>query len=338
MRKDYEWYDLSRYRTELYGVAILWIMLFHFKGTYPVWAKAFLSFGNMGVELFLFASGVSLCFAMQKKEPLSVFYRRRFLRLLVPVIVICSWEWIPMLLKGKISFPVLLSRWTSLDFWLTGRQQTWFISFLLVAYLLYPLIYRFLYGGGGNPSVRGAFLMAGAVAAALIIRRYAPAYYDKTEIALTRFPVFLLGCAAGKTVYEKKTVKDGKPWMIPVLALTALASVAVMGLKLVGDGMPRRYFYLIPGVALSLLVPALVSLLRSPLKLLWTALRALGERSLELYLLHVMLMLAACVLLSFPAHFIVGKLSGLLGGGKRREPEPSGDPGPGAEPDDPQTP
>lgn len=361
MSRDYEWYDLSRCRSEVYGIGILWIMLFHFKGTYPVWAKAVLSFGNMGVELFLFASGVSLYFTMQKKEPLSVYYGRRLLRLLLPVILICSWQFVPSFVKGKIGILGLLSRWTALQFWLTGQQQIWFVSFLLVAYLLYPFFYSYLYENGGNPALRTLVLAAGSAAFAMIVRKTAPSYYELTETALTRFPVFILGCAAGKAVYEKKTVKNGKVPIIVCLALITAASFAVMGLKLV-TGTVRRYFYLIPGVALSLLLPALVSLLRTALKHLWAAMRYLGDRSLELYLLHIMLnnhllknvsfydrqnvlhyylLLAVCVLLAWPAHAVVGWLRKLLTGSPGSEhgagPQRPGGPAPEAELQAPET-
>ncbi len=346
MKKDYEWYDLSRYRSELYGFSILWIMLFHFKGTYPVWAKAFLGFGNMGVELFLFASGVSLYFAMEKKPTLSAYYGRRLTRLLLPVVLICSWQFVPAFLNGKLTVPALLTRWTSLHFWFTGKQQTWFVSFLLAAYLLYPYFHAFLFQEGGNLFLRTAALTAGSLLFNVLLKDSAPKYYGLTEIALTRFPVFILGCAAGRAVHEKKTVPGGKPWMLPCLAAVTAASFAAMGLKLVVDP-ARRYFYVVPGVALSLLLPGVFSLLDTGNPVtgaLLKALRYMGDRSLELYLLHIMLanhllknkswfdrtdvkqyylMLAACLLLAWPAHWIAGKLRGLLsGGGKGRGEKP----------------
>ena len=60
--------QLSAYRNEIYGASILWIMLFHgylveveyFKNV-PVlkYLGFFLDCGNMGVEIFLFMSGIT---------------------------------------------------------------------------------------------------------------------------------------------------------------------------------------------------------------------------------------------------------------------------------------
>ena len=112
MQTNYRWENLSRYRQELYGFSILWIMLFHFDGRYPAWADAVLGYGNMGVELFLFASGFSLYFTMQKKPTLSSYCGRRLLRALLPVFVINSWRWLYLFVNGRIGVSRLLSCWT----------------------------------------------------------------------------------------------------------------------------------------------------------------------------------------------------------------------------------
>lgn len=331
MKTNYRWENLSLYRQEMYGISILWIMLFHFDGQYPLWAKTVLGYGNMGVELFLFASGFSLYFTMQKKPTLSEYYSRRLLRALLPVFVINSWRWLYLFVKGRIGVSRLLSCWTCLNFWISGQQQIWFISFLLLVYLLYPYIYSFLYERKGGPWLRDLLLMLASVVLVLVIWKQAPAYYDKTEIALTRFPIFILGCAFGRTVKEKRTTRNGG-WMLLGLGCVLVASFFLLNLKL-RQGMLRRYFYLIPGFALSVLLPAFFAWMRSKWEKSGRVLRWLGARSLELYLLHILfgktlmpttsfydrtnvvhyyVMLAACLLLSWPAHWIVEKLRGLI--------------------------
>lgn len=69
---------ISKYRNEIYGFSIIWIVLFHgaainnvdysfgFSVLYPL--QAFLSIGNVGVDIFLFLSGVCLYFFVCKKQ------------------------------------------------------------------------------------------------------------------------------------------------------------------------------------------------------------------------------------------------------------------------------
>ena len=64
--------DISVYKNEIYGVAIIWIMLFHamdilelsYSKSFPVLAIVdnIIGYGNMGVEVFLLCSGICLYF------------------------------------------------------------------------------------------------------------------------------------------------------------------------------------------------------------------------------------------------------------------------------------
>ena len=78
---------LSRYRSQLMGVATVWVMLFHaypFEfGVLPL--DAFKAVGFCGVDLFILLSGMGLSVSLQKnrgRESLAAYYRRRFFRIL----------------------------------------------------------------------------------------------------------------------------------------------------------------------------------------------------------------------------------------------------------------
>lgn len=74
---------ISKFRNEIYGFSIIWIVLFHGAAInkvdysfgcsvlYPL--QAFLSIGNVGVDIFLFLSGVSLLFICEKQRHLLVW-------------------------------------------------------------------------------------------------------------------------------------------------------------------------------------------------------------------------------------------------------------------------
>lgn len=93
---------ISKYRNELYGIAIILILLFHFAGTHvnhygPIGADSFLfvaisSFekyvGSVGVELFVFLSGMSMYYSYTRNSRLLSFYSKRYQRILIPYIYI----------------------------------------------------------------------------------------------------------------------------------------------------------------------------------------------------------------------------------------------------------
>ena len=80
MKKPIELSDISRYRGELMGLAMLFVMLFH------VWMPksnpmyGFVRCGNVGVDIFLLLSGVGLWFSWTKNPSLKHFFLRRYLR------------------------------------------------------------------------------------------------------------------------------------------------------------------------------------------------------------------------------------------------------------------
>lgn len=94
------WGLLSKYRNELYGFSIIWIILFHGiilkKCSLPTSLKLledFLKRGNLGVEIFLFLSGCCLYFSMKEDDNILNFYRKRLLRIFSSLSIICGTYW-----------------------------------------------------------------------------------------------------------------------------------------------------------------------------------------------------------------------------------------------------
>lgn len=279
--------DLSKYRTELYGFSILWIMLFHAylcSVRYPPLPNAFLDFGNMGCEIFLMTSGISLYFSWQKNGEPASFLHRRFLRLFIPMVLICSGHWLWLWAHGELRFALLVSNYLMLSFWITGRAQIWFLSFLLPAYMLYPYIYGFLYRMRGNRACKTLLLVLLSMGIAVVLYRVVPAYYKKVEIALTRLPIFLIGCALGRTVYERRCIEKHDGLLLAALALLFAGSLLLLNLGLL-HGMFIRYFYLLPGTAFTLLLSQLFAAVKNGA--VHRVFCFFGSMSLELYLTHI---------------------------------------------------
>ncbi len=64
----FELKDLSAYRTQLMGVAAIMIIACHAGASnvlMPVWMKFVFSFGNYGVGIFLFLSGLGCSYSLR---------------------------------------------------------------------------------------------------------------------------------------------------------------------------------------------------------------------------------------------------------------------------------
>lgn len=96
---------ISKYRDELYGIAILTVLFFHFamlhtnayegsnQLTYKL-TKAFYDyFGSGGVDIFVFMSGMGLYYSFSKNSDIGRFYGRRFRRILIPYLIVGGIFW-----------------------------------------------------------------------------------------------------------------------------------------------------------------------------------------------------------------------------------------------------
>lgn len=87
--------------------------------------------GSFGVEIFLFVSSFGLYYAYSKNSDLVRFYYRRFIRILPAFIIIV----VTAQLFREASE---VYNWR---FWLKELLDNWFISFILLMYVVFPVFY-----------------------------------------------------------------------------------------------------------------------------------------------------------------------------------------------------
>ena len=286
---------VSKHRGAIYGLSILWVVIFHGADINKVdytfgnhvfdWLQSIISVGNIGVDVFLLLSGVSLYFSFHKNPDAYAFIKRRAVRIIPPVLIVFGVYWaVRCAMKGSAAD--FIGRITLLQFWLTGDQSIWFVSLIAVLYLLYPYIHWFLFAERVHTNIRFLVLIASAYVVVVSISFLAPAWYKQVEIALTRIPVFLVGCWLGRFVYEKKRV----PALFGVLAVAlSIFFVFVLESGLL-RGTARRFFYLVGGLSLAYAFALLFELLEKSSLAKETILKPLsfvGAFSLELYLTHI---------------------------------------------------
>ncbi len=93
--KEIELANISRYRGELMGAAMIFVILFHVGLPRDDTFFGLRRIGNIGVDIFLFLSGMGLWFSWTKKPSLSHFFSRRFLRIYPAWFIIACLYYIP---------------------------------------------------------------------------------------------------------------------------------------------------------------------------------------------------------------------------------------------------
>lgn len=142
--------ELSQYRPQLMGIAAIMIIVCHAVASrvvMPYWIGRFLIYGNLGVDIFLFLSGIGCFYSLDKDKQargVTTFYSRRLKRLFPVYLSIYIALNIIFLILGERNIVEALLSVTALEYWLYHRGA-WFVSLIIPLYLLSPLFYRLMY-------------------------------------------------------------------------------------------------------------------------------------------------------------------------------------------------
>jgi len=212
--------SISNARPFLFGIATFWVALFHSHIDF-YWLNNFgfigskLNFllegikntGYIGVEIFLFLSGMGLYYSFDRNNNIKQFYIKRFFRIipesLLVVVIYC--------LVIKTGFLKLLTSCLFIRLFIDGNRKFWFISLIIIMYLLYPLIhinYKKYKLSGFIVS-----LMIWLVITFTIKIGFNNLYWN-IQILLNRIPIFLAGCYIAK--YVKNDYKINILWLLPI--------------------------------------------------------------------------------------------------------------------------
>lgn len=288
------WGLVSKYRNQLFGFAILWIMCMHSREFTPIPDNALLSqsmlydgiilVGGVGVDMFLFLSGIGLFYALEKKPTLRQFYFHRFQRLLIPYCVIGTAFWVfkdLCLVWKPIRF---LANLSLLSFFVKGNGLFWYIALMIPLYLAAPWFYHLCKGSSRKPLLAAAFF--GCLALNYLFAYCTPTFFDNSEKALTRVFIFIVGCYFGSIVAQDRPMS--RKWGIfCLLALTCHDFLPALARAsgLMPDTIARRLWHNAAGFALCILLPVVLEVLQSDR--LNRLLGFFGTISLELYLSHM---------------------------------------------------
>ena len=258
---------LSRFRSPVYGVAALLIILFHATG--PVkedWLWIF-RHGYIGVDMYLMIGAFCLCYSF-KKHSLKQFYLNRFLRIYPLWFFVCNLRTVYLLLTGgDVEWLKLIWGSTVVMPLLTGRGSCdWFTASILILYLAFPALYRVVMRY--NSSM--VFLLSTILS---ITAMYIyPVHSWQLACLFCRIPVFVLGII----LYKQTQVKEN---VFPIL-LTLIAGFIY--------AVYADHMFLLTSMACPFFVALLLYLFKSMEKCRFSfiatkPLTYLGNRSLECY-------------------------------------------------------
>ena len=93
--KGIELANISKYRGELMGLAILFVMLFHVSVPRTDAFFGIRRMGNIGVDMFFFLSGIGLWYSWTRNADAMNFFKKRLLRIYPAWLILASLYYIP---------------------------------------------------------------------------------------------------------------------------------------------------------------------------------------------------------------------------------------------------
>lgn len=289
------WREISKYRGQIYGITMIWIVIFHlYEACTDAFPDKWLSSvifnnGNLGVDIFLFLSGVSMSYAMARYSEINGktvqdFYRRRFRRVLQVYILFCV--------------PSIFVRYYLIrkDLSLTIRQllfcdkrvsSYWFVAIIMICYLIYPAVEMMLRKKKQRLLVLILFAYMAAVVGWCL---WGYETFVQYEILSCRIPIFVMGALCADKVKNGAEMTRGElSFFLAGLLLwepcrglfsntESLASVSVIARRL-----------MMGWVGLGCIVLMILILRLYEGGGLDRFLSYIGQRTLEIYVFHVFL-------------------------------------------------
>lgn len=288
---DIQLAGISRYRGELMGAAMLFVILFHVSLSRDDPFYGLRRCGNVGVDMFLFLSGVGLWFAWTKQPSVRAFYRRRLLRILPTWLLVAGvFYGADYLGQRRFSTDIIdligdvTVNW---DFWLHDELTFWYVPAIMMLYLFAPHYMRLI---TRHPLYRWLPLLM--VVWCVMVQWVQPIHraVGHIEIFWSRVPIFFIGINMGRSVKEQRTLEGSALWLL-LLAFAMIFGTSVY-LEQVSHGrfplFVERMLYIPFTVTGVLLLNYVFSRLPQCVN---RCLRLVGALSLEVYLLHVQFVL-----------------------------------------------
>ncbi|MDD6072583.1 MAG: acyltransferase [Clostridiales bacterium] len=283
-----DWSIVSKYRNELLGIAILAVFCIHSNGfDWPsnlMIIEKVLSQGGIGVDVFLFLSGMGLYYSLKKDENIVKFYKHRFVRILPGYLFIAGIGYAIIIFAfGNRSIEEYLYRLSTISFWRTGEGTVWYISFIMIMYMIYPVIYQLRKKASGKYIFLLLIISVFSIEVGMI--KWCPSVFRNIEAAISRVAVFLLGSYIAPWIKEARKINNVS------IILWILAMVAIRMLRIIfisPESLYSAIFVRISNLFFTLIIVTVGAFViaRCP-EFIRKLLRWFGERTLEIYLVHM---------------------------------------------------
>ena len=154
---------LSKYKTELMGIAAVSVLVTHASDTiivndlpyaFKIMSKIGTLFGSQ-MYMFFFLSGMGSWFSYEKNKDVIAYWKNRVKRTVVPYLLLSAVAYAILDLWLKHDFIEYILDLTCVSFY-TNHRGAWYVAVILILYLMYPLLHTL---SKMNPKVPVVFVL-----------------------------------------------------------------------------------------------------------------------------------------------------------------------------------
>ena len=252
------------------GIAIIWIVFHHMQYfnlyAFPI-TDYLIRAGSCGVDIFLFLSSFGLYHALQRNKSLINYYKRRCKRILPAFCLFVT-------IKDIIFSPEKI---VSLESWYIELRNNWFISFILIVYLIYPLMYKIQIKYRYLPLALSVVVSIALTVFLVIIER--DSIHAIYMLMAQRFPIFALGSLVAETDMLQNIKPSIRRYFFLLLSCIGVSLVFYEN----ADVLLYPLFFFIAPIIISQLSMINYNQIISKIT------RTFGNLSLEIYLIHMLI-------------------------------------------------
>ena len=264
--------DISTYRDCIMGVAILWIITYHYE--FEGLLAKITDKGFVGVDMFIFVSGFGLFYSMAKNNDVLAFYRKRVIRI-IPMYYIMGL--INEIATMHFTLGDFMWKYSTLGFWTDGNYGFgWFIPSIIALYLFYPFIHRTIFNKENIETK--VLIIIFSICSFFII--YDVLYKSIISVdhflLLYRLPIFLGGAFFAYKLFSAKETNNQ----------FLLISIFVLPLVLIRFASSEAKMVFLSTSFVAPIVMVLTCSLVKKIVLLQTV-RNIGKASLEIFFIHL---------------------------------------------------
>lgn len=286
---------LSKYRSAIMGVAILWVMLYHIpaKGGIPIITQI-LEVGYGGVDIFLFLSGFGLYFSLSTKDTsLSQYYKKRFFRILPEFWIFLIFDYIITMDFSFRSFVELLYKSTTIGYWIPGTPyELWYVSSILLFYAIFPFYFRIFKRKGILVPLFAiilGFILIVAYAIIMVVEFENKNVGGLIILTISRIPVFFIGTIFGYIVKDNIYIAPLNKIKVIAIVLFALAVLSLfIFINNFEDYLWTCSLYWLPYIVITPILCIMIALLFDKMpNIINKVFSNIGIISFELYMMHI---------------------------------------------------